>query len=147
MASSWVWSVWSEYRNSVAQRFLLAARLAYEPVRRLTLSGQFQHRWVGARLHGVRLQQDVAAILNLTTRPVDIFRIRLRVRYDFEDIGDNHRLPHTLWGYVDAAFTVRERDVLRVRYDLRMFLDRRDSTLARVPNPEHWLWVEYVFRY
>jgi hypothetical protein len=147
IASSWVWAVWTEYRNSAVQRFLLATRLAYEPIRRLTLSAQFQHRWVGDKLNGVRLQQDVAAILNLTTRPVDIFRIRLRVRYDFEDIWDNHRLPQALWAYLDAALTLRQHDMLRLRYDFRVFLDRRESTAARVPNPEHWLWVEYVFRY
>ena len=147
IAPSWAWALWTEYRNAGSRRFLLAARLAYEPFRRLRLSGQFQHRWVGAQLGGMRFQQDIAAILNMTVRPTDILRIRLRVRYDFEDIGDNHRLPHTLWAYLDAALTVRERDTLRVRYDLRVFLDRRESTLTRVPNPEHWLWLEYVFRY
>jgi hypothetical protein len=37
--------------------------------------------------------------------------------------------------------------MLRLRYDFRVFLDQRESTVVRVPNPEHWLWVEYVFRY
>jgi len=69
------------------------------------------------------------------------------VRYDFEDIQDNNRLPQSLWAYLDAALTVRERDTLRMRYDVRVFLDRRESTLTRAPNPEHWLWLEYVFRY
>jgi len=147
IASSWVWALWTEYRNSSVQRFLVATRLAYEPVRRLTLSGQFQHRWVGATFGGARFQQDVAAILNVTARPVEIVRVRLRVRYDFKDIWDNHRLPQVLWAYLDAALTVRDRDMLRVRYDFRVFLDSRESTGARVPNPEHWLWVEYVFRY
>jgi hypothetical protein len=147
IGSSWAWALWTEYRNSGAKRFLLATRLGYEPVPRLTLSAQFQHRWVGATLGGVRLQQDVAAILNVTTQPIEILRLRLRMRYDFEDIWDNHRLPQALWAYLDAALSVRERDTLRVRYDFRVFLDQRESTTARVPNPEHWLWVEYVFRY
>jgi DNA-directed RNA polymerase sigma subunit (sigma70/sigma32) len=85
--------------------------------------------------------------LNITARPIDILRIRLRVRYDFEDLWNNDRLPQALWSYLDAALTVRERDMLRLRYDFRVFLDRRESTLTRVPNPEHWLWIEYVFRY
>jgi len=147
LASSWSWALWTEYRNSAGQRFLLATQLAYEPFRRLTLSGQFQHRWIGGGLKGHRLQQDIAAILNITARPIDILRIRLRVRYAFEDLWNNHRLPQALWSYLDAALTVRERDMLRLRYDFRVFLDRRESTLTRVPNPEHWLWVEYVFRY
>jgi hypothetical protein len=147
IASSCMWAVWAEYRNAAAQRFLVATRLAYDPVPRLTVSAQIQHRWIGAAFGGVRFQQDIAAIANLTARPVDLLRLRVRVRYDFEDISDNHRLPQVLWAYFDASLTLRERDMLRLRYDLRRFLDRRESTIARVPNPEHWLWVEYVFRY
>lgn len=147
IASCWAWALWTEYRNGTVQRFVVAAKLAYEPVRRVTLSGQFQHRWVGLKLGNHRLQQDIAAILNVTTRPVDVLRVRFRVRYDFEDLWNNHRLPQALWSYLDVALSVRERDVLRLRYDLRVFLDRRESTRVRVPNPEHWLWVEYVFRY
>lgn len=147
IASSWAWALWTEYRNSASQRFVVATRLAYEPVRRFAISGQFQHRWVGSNRAGPQFQQDVAAILNVTARPADLLRLRLRLRYDFEDVWNNHRLPQTLWAYLDAALTVRERDMLRVRYDLRAFLDHRESTRARVPNPEHWLWLEYIFRY
>ena len=147
IASSWSWALWAEYRNSAGQRLVLATQLAYEPVQRFTVSGQLQHRWGSGKLRSLRLQQDIAAILTLIVRPIDILRVRLRVRYDFEDISDNHRLPQSVWAYFDAGLAVRERDRLRVRYDFRMFLDRRESTLTRVPNPEHWLWVEYVFRY
>lgn len=147
LTSSWRCALWTEYRNSAGQRFVLATQLAYEPGRQLALSGQFRHRWVGSGLKGQGLQQDIAAILNITTRPTDILRLRLRVRYDFEDLWNNHRLPQTLWTYLDTTLTVRARDMLRLRYDFRMFLDRRESTVTRVPNPEHWLWVEYVFRY
>ena len=147
IGSSWAWAAWAEYRNSGSRRFVLATRLAYQPGRRLTMSGQLQHRWVGATVGGPRFQQDVAAILNLTTRPIDVLRLRVRLRYDFEHVWDNHRLPQTLWAYLEAALTLRARDTLRARYDLRVFLDRRESTLVRTPNPEHWLALEYVFRY
>jgi hypothetical protein len=86
-------------------------------------------------------------VLSFTGRPVDKLRLRVRIRYDVQDLQDNERLPHTLWVYIDAPITLRERDTLRLRYDLRAHLDRRPATLQRVPNPEHWLWVEYVFRY
>jgi hypothetical protein len=144
---SWSWALWAEYRGTTSQRVLLATKLAYEPVRRLTLSAQYQHRWVDLRPVGIRPQQDIAAILTMVARPIDVLRFRLRVRYDFEDIGNNHRLLHAVWGYAEAGLTVRERDTLGVRYDVRVFLDRRESTLARAPNPEHWLWLEYIFRY
>ena len=147
IAPPWAWSLWTEYRDSTAQRFVVASRLAYEPVRGLALSGQFQHRWFRGKLGAQRFQQDIAAILNLTTRPMDAFRLSLRLRYDFQDILNNHRLPQTFWSYLDAAVTLRERDMVRLRYDFRWFLDQRESTLMRAPNPEHWLWLEYVVRY
>lgn len=146
ISSSWTWAVWGEYRNGAGQRFVVATQLAYEPIRRISLTGQLRYRW-GGRLDGPRLQQDFAAIFNISSRPVDPLRVRLRLRYDFEDVWNNHRLPQLFWVYLDAALSLRDRDVLRVRYDLRALLDQRESTLRRVPNPEHWLWLEYVFRF
>ncbi len=146
ISSSWTWATWGEYRNGAGQRFVAATQLAYAPQGRVGLSGQFRYRWKG-KLGGHRLQQDMAAILNVTTRPLDRLRIALRVRYDFDDVWDNHRLPQRLWAHLDVALDLRDRDVLRFRYDFRVFVDERESTQARVPNPEHWLWVEYVFRF
>ena len=143
---SWAWAAWGEYRNGAGQRFVVATQLVYDPVRQISLSGQLRYRW-GGKLDGHRLQQDLAAILTVTTRPVDGLRFRFRLRYDFDDVWDNHRLPQSLWSYLDVSLDLRDRDVLRFRYDVRAFLDQREATLARVPNPEHWLWVEYVFRF
>ncbi|NNE19428.1 MAG: hypothetical protein HKN10_13210 [Myxococcales bacterium] len=146
ITSKWTWATWGEYRNGPAQRFVVAAKFAYAPVRPISLSGQARYRWSG-KLGGARLQQDLSAILNVTALPVDRLRLRCRVRYDLEDVWDNHRLPQSLWSYLEVALTLRDRDVLRLRYDFRVFLDERESTLSRAPNPEHWLWLEYVFRF
>jgi len=146
ITSRWTWATWAEYRNGSAQRFVVATQLAYEPVRRFRISGQARYRWAG-KLGGDRLQQDLAAIVNVTARPVDRLRVRCRLRYDFDDVWDNHRLVQSLWVYLNVAVTLRDRDALRLRYDFRGFFDERESTLSRVPNPEHWLGVEYVFRF
>lgn len=146
ITSSLIWSTWAEYRNGSAQRFAVATQLAYEPVRRFRISGQGRYRW-GGKLGGERLQQDLAAIVNLTARPVERLRVRCRLRYDFDDVWDNHRLLQSLWAYADFALILRDDDVLRLRYDVRVFVDERESTLSRVPNPEHWLGIEYVFRF
>ena len=146
ISSRWTWATWGEYRNGAAQRFVAATQLAYVPVRRVSVSGQARYRW-GGTLGSDRLQQDLSAILSITARPVDRVRVRCRLRYAFDDVWDNHRLPQSLWSYLDLALTLRDRDVLRLRYDFRVFLDERESTLSRVPKPEHWLWVEYVFRF
>ncbi len=146
ITSRWAWATWGEYRNGSAQRFVVATQLVYEPIRRFRISGQARYRW-GGKLGGQRLQQDLAAIVDVTARPTDRLRLRCRLRYDFNDVWDNHRLPQSLWSHLDLALTLRDRDVLRLRYDIRMLLDERESTLSRVPNPEHWLWIEYVFRF
>ncbi|MCZ6805884.1 MAG: hypothetical protein O7F08_02950, partial [Deltaproteobacteria bacterium] len=146
MRGPWGWAFWGSYRSSNGQGLVTATRLAYEPSRRLTISAQCQHEWVELAV-GRGPRRDIATLLQITSRPIDRLRIRARVRYDFEDIANNHRLAQVLWSYLEAAVTIRERDTLRTRYDFRVFLDRRESTVARVPNPEHWLWLEYVFRF
>ena len=146
LAPPWGWAFWVEHR-SASRRTLLATRFVYAPIRTIELSWQAQHRWLDASLAERRRQQDLAAVLSLTARPLDPLRVRLRARYDFNDLFDNHRLAQTLWVYADTAWTLRDRDVLRLRYDLRAYLDERESTRVRAPNPEHWLWLEYVFRY
>lgn len=113
----------------------------------MRLSGQFQHRSSLEAPGARRVQHDVAAIVNVTGQPVDFLRLRVRVRYDFEDVVDNKRLAQAVWAHAEAAFALRDRDTFRLRYDFRVFLDRRESTRLRVPNPEHWLWLEYIFRY
>jgi hypothetical protein len=146
LSPGWSWALWLDLR-SAGLGLLAATRLAYEPIRELIVSCQLQHRRSQAALTPPRAQHDLAAVLSFTGRPVDKLRLRIRIRYDVQDLQDNERLPHTLWVYIDAPITLRERDTLRLRYDLRAHLDRRPATLQRVPNPEHWLWVEYVFRY
>lgn len=147
LPASWALAFWLDYRRGVEQRASLATELSYDPLRRISLSGQVQYRFAGTRFFRDGAQQDTTAIFSLTTRPVEALRLRFRLRYDFEDLWDKHRLPQILWSYADVAITLRERDRLRLRYDFRVFLDQRESTRVRVPNPEHWLWLEYVFRY
>jgi len=144
---SWAWSGWTEYRKSGSQRLQLATQLAYEPLRRLTVSGQFLHRWLDTGLGKPLQRRGITAILSVATRPIEVLRIRLRARYDVDDVGNNERGSQVVWAYLDTMLTVRQRDSVQIRYDVRAFLDRRESTLARVPNPEHWLWIEYTVRY
>lgn len=137
-------SLWVEHRSS-GKRTLLAARLAFDALSELRLSLQLQHRWHAA-VEG-RGQRDVAGVFTIAGKPAERLGVRVRVRYDLEDAFDNHRLPQTLWLYAELQLQTRARDTLRLRYDLRAFLDERQSTAVRLPNPEHWLWLEYVFRY
>lgn len=144
---SWSWALWTEYRNNGAQRLVLASKLGYRPSQRLNLFVQLQHRSVDWRLRRGGVQQDLAAIFGLTARPVELLRLRFRLRYDSEDMANKQRLSQLLWSRLEALLSVRNRDKLTLRYDLRLFLDERASTRARVPNPEHWLGLEYLVRF
>ena len=74
-------------------------------------------------------------------------RLRGRVRYLVEGIGHTDYLEESVWGYADVTYRVRERDRLRVRYDIYVYLDERSDTDLRQPSPEHWLWLEYESRF
>lgn len=139
-----VLSLWTEYRTTPA-RALLASRLSFVPIKSFGISLQAQHRWLNPST-GHR-QRDLGAVLDMTAQPFDGLRLRARIRYDVEDLFDNHRLPQTIWLYLDSTLRLRARDLLRIRYDFRVFLDERESTRIRAPNPEHWLWLEYTVRY
>jgi hypothetical protein len=144
LSPSWSGGTWVEYRSS-GKRTLVAARLGFRALRELRLSLQLQHRWHGSgSAHG---QRDVAGVFAISGKPFDPLGVRVRLRYDVEDVFDNHRMPHTVWLTTECTLRLRTRDALRLRYDLRAFLDERESTAVRVPNPEHWMWVEYVFRH
>lgn len=145
--TSWSWALWVEHQHGAQERLVVSTQLAYVSIRPVTLSAQLQHRLLAGSRNAKPLQHDVAATASLVTRPVDVLRIRFRVRYDFEDVSDNHRLRQMLWAYLDASFVHSQKHTLVFRYDLRAFLDLRASTLARAPNPEHWLLLEYVWRH
>ncbi len=146
LAQSWRWALWAEHRSGGGQRLSVATQLGYAPTPRLDVVAQVRHRWA-ASVAAARPRGDIAAVVNLTARPVERLRIRLRVRYDIEGVANGGHPPQSLWALVEYAVTTRTRDHVRARYDFRVFLDDRASTRARVPNPEHALWLEYAFRY
>ena len=72
--------------------------------------------------------------------------MRARARYLDEAFNDDTKLETSLSTLVDAAIKVRKKDTVRVRGDAKFYLDDRDSTLAREPNPEIQIWLSYETR-
>jgi len=107
----------------------------------------YQHEWLDDERYPNRFRQDAKLTATFTAKPADRVRLRTRFRYLFEDISDNTFLEQSVWAYFDIAYRLRDRDKLRLRYDFVKRLDKRDSTMDRVPNPEHWLWIEYESRF
>ena len=93
------------------------------------------------------LRQDVNAFLLLTAQPTDALRLRGRVRWFWEDIANNARFEHSVWTYVEARYQIRRWAIPSIRYDVYTYLDRRDSTAVRNPNPEHWIRFQFESRF
>jgi len=94
-----------------------------------------------------RMRQDINAFVLVVAQPTDDLRIRGRVRWFSEDIADNARLENSVWGYLEIRYKIRRWAVPTVRYDIITFLDRRESTLVRRPNPEHWIRLQFESRF
>lgn len=94
-----------------------------------------------------RLRQDINAFLMVTAKPTDALRLRGRVRWFWEDIADNSRFEHSVWAYVEARYQIRRWAIPSIRYDVYAYLDGRDSTFDRNPNPEHWIRFQFESRF
>jgi hypothetical protein len=129
------------------QRYQVAARFRYTPMPRYTVTAQYQHELLDDGRYDDRYRQDVAVVLTGSARPSNELTLRARLRYLSEDISDDSYLERSLWSYLEAGYKIRARDWLRLRYDLYTYLDDRMSTAARVPSPEHRLWLEYESRF
>lgn len=84
-----------------------------------------------------RFRQDVQAWLEVRAQFVEWLSVRVRSRYLFQDITDNAYLEHSLWSILEVAVMPVKGTRLAVRYDNYAYFDTRESTLTRVPNPEH----------
>ena len=129
------------------QQLTTIARVRYVPQKKLSLTLQVQHQLLDDRqLSPTAFRDDLALWGIAVWTPEPGMRVRARVRYFDEALEDNTYLERSLSGLVDASFRIRHRDSFRIRMDAKHWLDKRDSTLARAPNPELQLWLSYEAR-
>jgi hypothetical protein len=157
------------YTGCRGETFKYNLQAAFLPHRRVKLTPRFQHRFMGdpqsndltdpdnlqaydpdnpfpaAPRTGYR--SDISAWLTVTSRPIDALRLRGRVRYQNFAIDDNTYLEHSLWNFIEAGYLVRKALFVVARYDLFVWLDKRASTLTRVPSPEHRFMVTIEARF
>lgn len=129
------------------ERYSITPRLRFAPHKRVWLLLQYRHDFVEDGNYPDAIRHDANAFFQITTRPIDPLRLRMRWRYYSDDIADDARLEESVWGYLDVSYRVARWLVPRVRYDIIFRLDQRESTLARSPNPEHWLLFELESRF
>lgn len=88
-------------------------------------------------------RQDIAAWAIVLWKPNDDLRIRARARYLNESVNDSTYLETSFSTVVDAMTRIRDSDKIGVRFDTKFWLDDRDATALRVPNPELTFWLRY----
>lgn len=161
------------------EQFRVTGRARFQAHKRVSIATQYQHTWESDPRRGGgfgnpevdtdpagnsyvpdedRMRQDMSTWLVINSQPVDNWRLRGRFRYLFEDVSRKASLEESLWFYIDTSYTWRWL-VSRIRYDMRGYIDRRDSTAARRPGclaggdfcteraPEHWIRLELEARF
>lgn len=129
------------------ERYSVTPRLRFAPHKRVWLLLQYRHDFVEDGNYPDSIRHDANAYFQVTARPIDPLRLRMRWRYYSDDIADAARLEESVWGYLDVAYRVARWMTPRIRYDIIFRLDNRPSTLARQPNPEHWVMFELESRF
>lgn len=146
------------------------AQMAFLPHKRVKLTLRYQHRVIGdprkidpdawftsdgqkidynnldaeARTH---YRQDAQTWLTLAARPVDPLRIRVRVRWLSADLESNALLEQSVWNYLDVSYLIKKTFMIQARYDLYVWLDRRESTALRSPSPENRFFISAEARF
>jgi hypothetical protein len=64
-----------------------------------------------------------------------------------EDISDNAYKEQSVWAYVEGQYWNKRDFRIKLRYELFSWIDDRDSTKERVPNPAHWLRIDLEYRF
>ncbi len=129
------------------ERFRLTPRIRLDPHKRVYTTLQFQYSWIDDARYDDRFANDVRATALVGVNPIDALRLRFRVAYDFDDISDNTYLEQTLWAYAQAQYRLQSWFQPTIRYDIRFWLDDRESTAFRTPDPEHWLLFQVMSRF
>jgi hypothetical protein len=130
-----------------------SARARLDVDRALSVTAMLEHQLVDDGQFATspfkeEFRQDLSGWLVALWRPDGKLRVRGRARYLHEAVNDGQDdyLERSLSALLDASLGLRARDVLRARADLKLWLDHRDATLLRSPNPELQLWLSYEAR-
>jgi hypothetical protein len=124
-------------------------RATYQPNKIMSGTIQLEHQLLDDNTKMElqnKFRQDIAAWFVGYYRPNKDMRLRVRVRFLDEAINDNTYLERSVAGLADMSIKVRQRDTLRIRMDVKSWLDKRMSTIERKPNPELSLWLFYEAR-
>ncbi len=128
-------------------RYQIRPRIRVDPHKRVNAQIQFQYSWVDRNRFPGRFSNDARVVGIVGVNPIDPLRLRMRVSWDKDAISDREYLQETLWGYIQASYRFQSWLQPSLRYDVRAWLDDRDTTAFRRPNPEHWVMLQILSRF
>jgi len=115
--------------------------------KRYWLELSYQHTWRDDPTHPEDFRQDRRVWAELGGRPHDRLQIRVRSAFLDQDLGDDTTLETSWWTYAEVSWRLLPRLDVRARYDFFDWLDQREATLARTPNPENRFLLEVSSRF
>jgi hypothetical protein len=126
------------------EKIRLGVRVRHAPFSSAWLAAQLQHTYIDDpdRRYLDARRQDRTALVTATYKPLQRLRLHSRVSYVSEGIDDDDHLEESLRFKAALDWWQLHGHALRVRYDLKAYLDDRASTQARTPSPEHALRLE-----
>ncbi|MBI4512404.1 MAG: helix-hairpin-helix domain-containing protein [Deltaproteobacteria bacterium] len=129
------------------QQVKVAGLLRVAPHRRVALAVQAQHSWVddSNKRYSDEMRRDLSTWFTATVRPIDTLRLRARIRYLSQGLAEDDYLEESIWGYADVSYRVPGDFALRLRYDLYVLLDDRDSSRGR--GVQNWVLGEVEARF
>lgn len=132
----------------IGERYRAGAQLRFRPFpKKLELNFTYIHDLVSDIDYSDRLSQDIRFTAELRSRPIDQLLFRLRTRYLKGDVFSNNRLEESLWSFLEVSWLGWRAFHVTARYDVYLWLDKRNGTMNRVPNPEHRLRLELEGRF
>ncbi len=128
--------------------YRVAVQLYFAPFKKYlqaTLKGYYT--WRDDPKYTDRFRQDLQAWVDLKSMPTDFLQLRLRSRYLNQAYDNNLYLEQSVWSFFEAAWLFTKGARVALRYDLYVWLDKRDSTANRVPNPEHRFQLDFRYSF
>lgn len=119
------------------------------------ITAQYRHRFLdeddldGNVLHSPyaqRLRQDGAAALEFRFRVHEAIRLRMRGYWREEKLRSNAFGEHSVVAMLELVARPVHWLHATLGYTARVWLDSRESTASRSPNPEHWLRIRLEAR-
>ena len=117
------------YRAAIRFEAQLASTITVTAQSLLTLSDDRKYR--------DRFRIDFQQWLEAHGRPAPWLQWHVRVRYLNQDLEDHASLEESIWSFIELAVLPLDGVRVAARYDSYVWLDDRNVTRSRTPNPEH----------